>query len=76
MMRFIGLLIGLKKLKRMKAKIINANHWYSNKQGIVVQIKDCDFLHLWLAKDITTDMWRQILKSDVELIEEIEIKKP
>lgn len=55
----------------MQAKIINGFDWYINKVGITVEIKGCDFPHLWLAYDVTTLCNRQILKTDVEIIDEI-----
>jgi hypothetical protein len=53
-----------------KAKIIKGFDWYSNKVGIIVEVKGCDFPHLYLAKDDSTLCWRQILKEDVEVIKE------
>lgn len=60
----------------MQAKIITPRYWYSNKKGVVVEIKDCTpFEHLYLAKDESTGgIYRQILKIDVEIIETT--KKP
>jgi hypothetical protein len=52
----------------MKAKIINSFDWYSNKVGIIVKIKECEFPNLYLAYDETTLCNRHILRVDVEVL--------